>query len=57
MEWPLNGQFHDARDIILTSRTDVRELVDDDDDEDDEWPLVIYTYICSHMLVLDKTCD
>ena len=37
IEWPLNGQFHDARDVILTSRTDVREMVDDDD----EWPLVI----------------
>ena len=41
IEWPLNGQFHDARDVILTSRTDVREMVDDDD----EWPLVIYIYI------------
>ena len=38
MEWPLNGQFHDAHDVILTSRTDAREMVDDDD----EWPLVIY---------------
>ena len=37
IEWPLNGQFHDARDIILTSRTDVREMVDNHDD--DEWPL------------------
>ena len=32
-----------ARDVILTSRTDVREMVDDDDD--DEWPLVLYIYI------------
>ena len=38
---PLNGPFHDAHDVILTSRTDVREMVDDDD----EWPLVIYLYI------------
>ena len=30
IEWPLNGQFHDARDVILTSQTDVREMVDDD---------------------------
>ena len=43
IEWPLNGQFHDARDVILTSRTDVREMVDDDDD--DEWPLLTYIYI------------
>ena len=42
IEWPLNGQFHDARDVILTSRTDIREMVDDDDD--DEWPLVIYGF-------------
>ena len=42
IEWPLNGQFHDARDVILTSRTHVREMVDDDDD--DEWLLVIYRY-------------
>ena len=40
IECPLNGQYHDARDVILTSRTDIREMVDDDDD--DEWPLVIY---------------
>ena len=43
IEWPLNGQFHDACDVILTSRTDVREMVDDD--HDDQWPLVIYIYI------------
>ena len=24
IEWPLNGQFNDARDVILKSRTDVR---------------------------------
>ena len=40
IECPLNGQYHDARDVILTSRTDVREMVDDDDD--DERPLVIW---------------
>ena len=45
IECSLNGQYHDARDVILTSRTDVREMVDDDDD--DEWPLVIYNYITS----------
>ena len=43
IECPLNGQYHDARNVILTSRTDVKEMVDDDDD--DEWPLVIYIYI------------
>ena len=42
IEWPLNRQFHDACDVILTSRTDVREMVDDDND--DEWPLVIYIF-------------
>ena len=40
IEWPLNGQFHDSLDVILMSRTNVREMVDDDDD--DEWPSVIY---------------
>ena len=39
IECPLNGQFHDTRDVILTSQTDVREMVDDDDD--DERPLVM----------------
>ena len=34
IEWPLNGLFHDARDVILTSQTDVREM--DNDDNDDE---------------------
>ena len=43
IKWPLNGQFRDARDVISTSRTDVREMVDDNND--DEWPLVIYIYI------------
>ena len=34
IEWPLNGHFNDARDVILMSRTDVRELEDDDDNAD-----------------------
>ena len=34
IEWPLNGHFNDARDVVLTSRTEVRELDDDDDDPD-----------------------
>ena len=29
IEWHL---FHDVRDIIITSQTDVREMIDDDDD-------------------------
>ena len=48
IKWPLNGQFHDARDVILTSRTDVREMVDDNDD--DEWPIVIYMYFTFFIL-------
>ena len=31
IECPLNGQIHDARDVILTSRTDVRGMNNDDD--------------------------
>ena len=34
IEWPLNGHFHDAGDVILTSRIDVREMVDHDHDHD-----------------------
>ena len=33
IECPLNGQFHDARDVILTSWTDIRGMNDDDDDD------------------------
>ena len=36
IEWPLNGQFHDVRDVISTSRNDVRGFPSDDDDDDDE---------------------
>ena len=32
IECPLNGQFHDARDVILMSRNDVRGFADDDDE-------------------------
>ena len=28
IDWPLNCLSHDARDVIITSRTDVRQLVD-----------------------------
>ena len=30
IEWPLNGQFNDAVTNVLTSQTDVREVVDHD---------------------------
>ena len=34
IEWPLNRQFHDARDVILKSRNDVRGFPSDDDDDE-----------------------
>ena len=34
IECPLNGQFHDARDVILTSWNDVRGFAGDDDDDE-----------------------
>ena len=34
IEWPLNGQFNNACDIILTSRIDVREMEDNDNDNE-----------------------
>ena len=34
IECPLNGQFHDARDVILTSRNDVRGFAGDVDDDE-----------------------
>ena len=34
IEWALNGQFHDAPDVILTSRNDVRVFSSDDDDDE-----------------------
>ena len=33
IEWPLNGQFHDARDVILTSRNEVRGFPSDNNDD------------------------
>ena len=30
IKWPLNGLFNDASDVILTSQTDVRKMVDHD---------------------------
>ena len=30
----LNGQFHNACDVILTSQIDIREMVDHDHDHD-----------------------
>ena len=34
IESPPFHLFHDVRDVIITSRTDVREMEDDDDDPD-----------------------
>ena len=34
IECPLNGQFHDAHVVILTSRNDVRGFAGDDDDDE-----------------------
>ena len=33
IEWPLNRLFNNVVTIIITSRTDVREINDDDDDD------------------------
>ena len=33
IEWPLNGQFNDARDVILTSWIDVKEMEDNDNNK------------------------
>ena len=32
IECPLNGQYHNARDVILTSQNDVRGFRSDDDE-------------------------
>ena len=34
IEWTVNGQFHDACDVILTSRNGVRVFSSDDDDDE-----------------------
>ena len=44
IECPLIHLFHNARDVILTSRNGVRQLDDDDDDDDDEPTLDIYNF-------------
>ena len=33
MEWPLLWQFNNASDDIITSQTDISEVVDNDDDD------------------------
>ena len=33
IEWPLNGQFHEAITDVLMSRTDVFRMADDDNDD------------------------
>ena len=42
IEWPLNGQFHNAVTDVLTSQTDLRQL---DVDDDDDVPLLGFIYI------------
>ena len=44
IECPPNGLFHDARDIILTSGTDDREMEDNDNDNE----LILGTQIKRH---------
>ena len=39
IECPLNGLFHDARDVILTSPMAGCEMVNNDNDS--AWPLVV----------------
>ena len=34
IEWPLNGLFNNARDVIIMSPTDVKEMVDYDHNPD-----------------------
>ena len=41
IEWPLNGLFNGAVTVIITSRTDVREM-NDNDDNDVQTLLVIF---------------
>ena len=45
IEWPLNGQFNDAVTDVLTSRTDVREVVDHDDDHELTTFLVFWLFL------------
>ena len=49
IEWTLNGLFHDARDVILTSPTDVMEM----EDNDNELTLVGILRVLK-MLLVDK---
>ena len=42
IEWTQNVHFNDARDVIIMSRTDVREMVDLDDDHDRRYQRYLY---------------
>ena len=44
IECPLNGQFHDARDVILTSRNNDRGFAGDDEDEEPTLGTLITCY-------------
>ena len=45
IECPLIHLFHDARDVIITSRNNVRQLEDDDDDDEPTLGINIYINI------------
>ena len=44
IECPLNGQFHDALDVILRSRNDVRGFAGDNDDDEPTLGTLITRY-------------
>ena len=44
IEWPLNGQFHNAVTDVLTSQIDERDLADDDDDDKPTLGILINCY-------------
>ena len=52
IDWPLNRLFNNARDVILTSRTDVKEM--DNDDDDPERTLVTLKRHCKNDDFLPK---
>ena len=57
IESPLNGLFHDARDIILTSRNDGREMEDnnnDNDNDNDNEPTLVGILRILKTLLVDK---
>ena len=44
IECPLNGQFNDAHDVILTSQNDFRGFAGDDDDDEPTLGTLITRY-------------